>query len=325
VQQRRDASPARSYSETEFAERAEKYSTWQRWGTGDEAGSVNYVTAERVRSAAGFIKRGAVFSLAIAFDRLGPQPARRVRVNPQHFMLRHGGDILVDWEAAQRGHQHTDDAVYMPMQCATQWDAFAHAFYKGKSYNGHGPESVTSQGASHNSITAMRDRAVGRGVLLDFPRYFGVEWLEPGYAVQDDDVAGCAYSQGVEIGEGDFVIVRTGNMLRCRPHEWEGYVAQPAPGLGISACDYLLPRHIAAVASDTWGLEVIPFETPPEIRNPVHVLLLVQAGVLIGEIWDLEELAADCAADGVYEFFLSAQPLNVTGAVGSPLNPVVIK
>jgi hypothetical protein len=48
-------------------------------------------------------------------------------------------------------------------------------------------------------------------------------------------------------------------------------------------------------------------------------------GLLVGEMWDLDALAEDCAADGVYEFFLVAQPLPITGAVGSPINPLAIK
>jgi kynurenine formamidase len=106
---------------------------------------------------------------------------------------------------------------------------------------------------------------------------------------------------------------------------WGDYAGGPAPGLGVSAADYLLPRRIAAVASDTWGLESVPSESLPEAKYALHVILLVNAGVLIGEIWDLEDLAADCAEDGVYDFLLSAQPLTVTGAVGSPLNPIAIK
>jgi kynurenine formamidase len=179
-----------------------------------------------------------------------------------------------------------------------------------------------------NSITAMSEGTVGRGVLLDFPRFYGVDWLQPGEAIQDDDLDACARAQGVEIGEGDFVLVRTGHMLRRRSEgeeHWGDYAAGPAPGLGLSAADYLLPRHVAAVASDTWGLEVVPCESLPEQKYALHVVFLVNAGVLIGEIWDLEELARDCAADAVYEFFLTAQPLTVTGAVGSPLNPIAVK
>lgn len=321
-------SPRRTYTAADVDRYAQRYRTWGKWGPDDERGSVNYVTPETVRAAAALVRTGKTFSLAIPLDREGPMPSRSARVNPQHVMYKHGGDLLADWENARTGMQSTDDGIYMPLQCATQWDAFSHVFYDGQTYNGHGPESVTSTGATHNSITAMRDCTVGRGVLLDFPRYYGVPWLEPEEAIQEVDLEACAAHQGVEVGEGDFVLVRTGHMLRKRleaEEHWGDYAAGPAPGLGLSAADYLLPRRIAAVASDTWGLEVVPCESLPETKYALHIVFLVNAGVLIGEIWDLEDLAADCAADGVYEFFLSAQPLTVTGAVGSPLNPVAVK
>ena len=93
----------------------------------------------------------------------------------------------------------------------------------------------------------------------------------------------------------------------------------------MSSAHYLLPRRIAAVASDTWGLETVPSESLPEAKFALHVIFLVNAGVLIGEIWDLEELAADCAADGRYAFLLVAPPLPVTRAVGTPINPYALK
>jgi kynurenine formamidase len=305
---------------------AETYRTWGKWGPDDERGATNYVTPDTVRAASRLVRTGKVHSLAIPLDREGPMPGRSARVNPQHVMYKHGGDLLADWENARHGMQSTDDGVYMPLQCGTQWDAFCHVFHDGRTYNGHGPESVTSAGARHNSITEVREHTVGRGVLLDFPRLYGVPWLEPGDAIQEADVARCAEHQGVEIGEGDFVLIRTGHMSRRRHEEhWGDYAAGPAPGLGLSACDFLLPRHVAGVASDTWGLEVVPCESLPHVKFAMHVVLLVNAGVLIGEMWDLEALAADCAEDGVYEFLLTAAPLTITGAVGSPLNPLAVK
>jgi kynurenine formamidase len=307
---------------------AEKYRTWGRWGADDGRGATNYVTADRVVAAAGLIRRGSVFALGAPLDRDGPNRGRpgSARVNPQHVMYKHGGDMLADWENAGTGMQSTDDGIYMPLQAGTQWDAFCHVFFDGQTYNGAGPQTVTSAGATRNSITEVAETTTGRGVLLDFPRFHGVPWLEPEQAIQDVDVAVCAEEQGVEIGEGDFVLIRTGHMLRRRSEEfWGDYAGGPAPGLGLSACDYLLPRRVAGIASDTWGLEVVPAESLPDVKFGMHIVLLVNAGVLIGEIWDLEALAADCAADRRYEFFLSAPPLHVTGAVGSPLNPIAVK
>ncbi|BCB89835.1 cyclase family protein [Phytohabitans suffuscus] len=315
----------REYTADEVHRTALRHRTWGRWGPDDELGHANHLTADRVRAAAGLIRRGATFSLAIPMDRDGPQGGRKARVNPQHVMFRHGGDLLADWENAGRGMQSTDDAVYMALQSATQWDAFCHVFYDGRTYNDRGPETVTSAGALRNSITAMADRLVGRGVLLDLARFHGRPYLDPGEAIQAEDLAACAAAAGVEVGQGDIVLVRTGHLARRRAQEaWGDFVAGPAPGLGLSACDFLCPRGVAAVATDTWGVEVIPFESA-DVRHPVHVVLLVNAGVLIGEIWDLDALAADCAADGVYEFFLTAPPLTITGAVGSPLNPIAVK
>jgi kynurenine formamidase len=86
----------------------------------------------------------------------------------------------------------------------------------------------------------------------------------------------------------------------------------------------LLEREIAALATDTWGMEVRPNEVD-DLMQPLHVVMIVNAGLLVGEIFDLEALSDDCAADGVYEFMFSAPPLAFTGAVGSPINPIAIK
>ncbi|WKN60267.1 cyclase family protein [Rhodococcus opacus] len=265
-----------------------------------------------------------MFSLSLPMDRSGPQTGVNGRVNPQHIMLKHGGDILaVPPEVGEL--RATDDAVYLPLQSSTQWDALAHMFYDGHTYNGRGPETVTSQGAQFNSITNLRDRAVGRGVLLDIPRWLGREWLDPGEAIQAEDLAECARAQGSEVGEGDFVLVRTGQITQRRSvGSWGDYAGGPAPGLGVSAADFLCQRRVAAIATDTWGVEALPYESG-ELRAPLHIILLINAGVYLGELWDLDALADDCAADGTYEFFLVAVPLSITGAVGSPVNPIAIK
>jgi len=305
---------------------AARYRTWGHWGPDDELGAANHVTPERVAAAAAEIRRGRGFSLALPMDNTGPMKGVNGRVNPQHLMLRDGGDMLADPQ--ETGDiRVTDDAVYFPLQASTQWDALAHIMFGGEAYNGRGPASVTSAGARFNSVTNLRDRAVGRGVLLDVPRWLGRPWLEPGEVIQAEDLEECARAQEVTVGAGDFVLVRTGNLAQCRAlGDWGTYCGGDAPGLGLGAADFLCPRWVAGVATDTWGIEAIPYETEAAgIRAPLHVVLLVNAGVHIGEMWDLEALAADCAADGRWSFFLAAPPLTITGAVGSPVNPLAIK
>ncbi|UPW08066.1 cyclase family protein [Gordonia terrae] len=298
-----------------------RYRTWDKWGPGDDIGAAHRVTPQRVATAARLVTQGKVFSLALPLDRNGPMRGGGPRVNPQHVMLRTPGDPIPGVADLQRA---ADDAVYMPLQSSTQWDAFCHIFYDGTTYGGHGFDSVTTlDGASANSITNLGERALGRGVLLDMARHRRTDHLEPGEAIQAEDLRDCAERQGVDVGEGDFVVIRTGH-LEARRADWGDYAGGPAPGLGVSAAEFLCEREVTAVASDTWGLEAIPFETP-DLMSPLHIILLVNAGIHIGEMWDVEALAEDCDNDRRYDFFLVAQPLMVTGATGTPLNPLAMK
>ncbi|MEU1548370.1 cyclase family protein [Nocardia sp. NPDC005745] len=309
----------------EYRELQIRYRNWGRWGAEDEIGTANLVGPETVARAVGLVRLGKVYSLALPLDRNGPQTGKGLtgRSNIQHYMARDGGDI-----AAAAGDEPqfdgTDDLVQLYLQAGTQWDALAHAFYDNRMYNGRPTTDVTSAGAARNAVTGLVDRALGRGVLLDVPRNEGVEWLEPGRAIDTADLERCADQQGVEIGPGDFVLVRTGQLAQVRARgAWEDYAGGPAPGLSVDAAHFFCSRDVAAVAGDTWGLEVRPPEG--DLVAPVHVLLMVNAGIHIGEMWDMEELAGDCAAEGCYEFLVVAPPLNITGAVGSPVTPLAIR
>ncbi|MGH9103875.1 MAG: cyclase family protein, partial [Acidimicrobiales bacterium] len=160
------------------------------------------------------------------------------------------------------------------------------------------------------------------GVLLDVARHKGVASLEPGYAISTEDLDATATAEGVEIRRGDAVIVRTG-MLEARRGDWGDYSGGPAAGLSLHTAPWLAVHEVAAVATDTWGVEVRPNEVG--LFQPLHVVALVHMGLAFGEIFDLEALSDDCAADGVYEFMLCAQPLPITGAVGSPHNALAVK
>ena len=313
----------KSYSLEEIETIAEKYRSWDKWGSDDELGSANYVTPETVVAAARLVRTGRSFSLALPLDLPAPQSRRTSRVNPQHIMLCTPNDPLFDDNGLQR---FSDDAVYMPLQSGTQWDALCHIFHRGLTYNNRDANSVNSlDGARFNSITNLKDRSIGRGVLLDVARWAGRSWLEPGESIQAIHLQECAAAQGVEVREGDFVLVRTGQIAHCRAlGAWGDYDGGPAPGLGVSAADFLCPHNIVAVATDTWGVETKPYESTGMVA-PLHVVFLVNAGIYMGEMWDLEDLASDCAEDGVYEFLVAAQPLTITGSVGSPLNPVAVK
>jgi len=304
----------------------QRYSNWGRFGKDDERGALNFITPECVLVACGLPRRGAVISCALPFDQKGPQTGFAGRHNPVHVMLADGGDALAGaQDFIPGGFRYADDAIYMPLQCGTQWDALAHVFYDGKMWNDRGIELVTSSGARANSIDKIKDGVVGRGVLLDVPRHQGVRWLENGTPILPEDLDACAEAEGVAVESGDIVLVRTGMLTRCLEEKsWAGYCGGPSPGLSIHCARWLYEREVAAVATDTWGVEVLPNETQ-DCFQPLHMISLRNTGVLFGEIFQLDALAEACAADGNYAFLFAAPPLPITGAVGSPINPLAIK
>lgn len=304
---------------------AKQYRNWGKWGTADELGTLNYITPEKVVAAARLVRRGTVISLAIPFDSNGPQSGFGGRTNPLHYMLQDGGDVASGAQDFIPGLRYCDDAVTMPLQCATQWDALSHIYFDGKMYNDRGPELVTSSGARANSIDKLRSKIVSRGVLLDIPRYRGKPWLEPGEAIYPADLDGAAAKEQVQVESGDIVLIRTGQLAQVRATgSWGQYAGGPAPGLSLTVAEWLAKHEIAGYATDTWGTEVIPNETP-DVFQPLHCVAIVNMGMLVGEIFDLEELATDGAGDGIYAFLFVAPPLPITGAVGSPINPQAIK
>jgi kynurenine formamidase len=240
-------------------------------------------------------------------------------------MLATGTDAAAGNQDVGAYLRYADDSINMPCQASTQWDALAHIFLDDKMWNGYPATLVDAKGARKNGIENYRDRCVGRGVLLDVARWKGVEMLPLGYAITNADLDACAAAQGVEIRKGDFVIVRTGHQESClRRGDWTGYAGGDAPGLAFETCYWIRQKDIAAICADTWGCEVRPNETT-EANQPWHWVVIPAIGIAMGEIYYVKELAEDCAADGVYEFFFCAPPLNLPGGAGSPANPQAIK
>ena len=302
-----------------------KYRNWGKWGADDEIGTLNYIKPDMLVKAAGLVKRGAVFSLAIPFDSSGPQINQPRRFNPIHRMILTGPDFTTGAVRRPGGVGFADDMVIMALQCGTQWDALSHCFLDDTLYNGYDADLVSSEGAKKNGMEKMAHGVVARGVLLDIPRVKNLPWLEPGYAITADDLEAAVRAQNVVVGTGDALLVRTGQMAMCKARGgWGDYAGGDAPGLSFHTAGWVHDRQIAALATDTWGMEVRPNEIPNSYQ-PLHQVFIPNMGLLIGEIFALDELAEDCARDRVYEFLFVAPPLPITGAVGSPVNPLAIK
>jgi kynurenine formamidase len=265
------------------------------------------------------VKKGRVFSLGLKFDGNGPQIGQGGRVNPQHFMTATAGVVY-----PHSPFRFSDDVVVMPLQCATQWDSLAHVHYDGKLYNGYPADTITAAGAAKNSIDKQADGIVSRGVLLDLARAAGVERLQAGHAIQVAELEAAETKQGVRVETGDVLLVRTGHLAAFKNDGDRVAYMRMMPGLSLACAEWLHAREVAAVATDTNAVEVIPFEDNA-VPLPLHMVCIRDMGLTLGEMFDLDAIAEDCAADGVYDFFFSAPPLKVTGGVGSPLNPLAIK
>jgi kynurenine formamidase len=320
----------RKLTREDLAAAAEKFRNWGRWGPDDEIGTLNYTRPEDVVAAARLVRKGKVISLALNFDQHGPQGAKSKypamgRINPLHVMLRTGTDAY-SGVLDHRGIRAADDMVVMPLQCGTQWDGLGHVFYENSMWNGYDCREVTSAGAQKCGIEKTKDRMVGRGVFLDLPRALGRETLADGHAITSAELDAAARSQKAEVRRGDFVIVRTGQMeAKLAAGSWDGYPGGDAPGFSFETLDWIHRKQIAAIASDTWGCEVRPNESGPGINQPWHWITIPIMGLTVGEIFYLKDLADDCAKDRVYEFMFVAPALPITGAVGSPVNPLAIK
>lgn len=305
----------------EIATLSPKVRNWGRWGTDDEKGTLNFISAAKRAEAARLIERGDVFALGLPLNDRGPMASRGLRRNPEHVMTRSGVD---DAANSMGGTSHyTDDMVVMHLQSASQWDALAHVYYDGALYNGFAPSSVDSRGASRCGIDKVHDRLISRAVLLDLARLHGVDALANGHAVSIDELDAAERAAGVEVSEGDIVLIRTGLMATHRATgTWDAF-NRTQPGIHYSTAPWFHARSVAAVAADNTAVERMG--AIEGVQCPFHMLALVDMGMPLGEYWDLEELAADCAADGRYAFFLSAPALPFTGAVGTPVNPIAMK
>jgi kynurenine formamidase len=318
----------RTDPESAVAAAAKRCSNWGRWGADDVLGTLNFLDEAKRREGAALVRRGASFSLAQSFDTNGPQRGWRRRTNPVHTMLDTGTDAERGTQGFPHGIGGADDVIFMPLQASTQWDGLGHIFDHGLAWNGRrAGEVVTSDGDRVTGIETVAGLIAGRGVLLDAGRVLGDDGeLPDGFAVTAGHLERVVEAQGesARVGRGDLVCVRTGRLARARREGWGDYAGGASPGLSFTTADWLHRTEIAGVATDTWGLEVRPNEFDDAFQ-PLHQVAIPHIGLFLGEMWDLDALAADCAADGRYDFWLTAAPLPVTGAVGAPVNPIAVK
>ena len=295
-------------------------SNWGRWGEDDEIGTLNFITPEKLVRSAQLARTGKSFDLGIPFDKYGPFPPGGWRINPVHVMTL----LPSDSAYAKDGQIAADDMIVMGLPSSTQWDGLAHVGYDGFFYNNVPAAAVNNfTGASRNSIAKVAAKLISRGVLLDIARLKGVDVLPDSYEITEADVLAAEGRQGVRVEPGDILLLRTGWHKYFLEGDRQRYTGN-TPGPGLDICRWIHDREIAALALDQANGEAWPSPIPNAII-PFHQVAIRDIGLTLGEMFDFEELAADCEQDGVWEFFFIGTGLKVTGGVGSSLNPVALK
>lgn len=311
--------PGDRVSLAEFEAVFESVKNWGRWGPDDQLGTLNYITPEHVRAAAGLVRSGRTVSMEIPINTVaGPD-----NPNPAIHFVSQGHDIDIGSGGLRFGLDFMGMACHG--DCHTHIDALCHISYNGLTYNGKPAEEVlTSKGATTLDIASYGNGLVGRGVLLDVPRFRGVDWLEPGEAVTRAELEACEQAQGVRLGEGDILVFRTGHHgRRLAKGAWDnGPGGEGKAGLHVDTIPWMHERKIAAFLPDGDG-EAIP-SVVDGMTYPIHPLQIVAMGMLASDSLQFEDLARACREEGRFEFMVVGLPLRLPGGTGSPWNPIAI-
>jgi kynurenine formamidase len=310
-----DTSALPRYDELPVQAGAPDGSSWRLWPDGDVAGALNLLTPERVRQAAACIRTGQLFPLDHDLGFPNP-PVFGTRAPLRHQVV------------SPSGHAFDDIIEHFNTQSSTQWDGFRHfphpdhGFYGGRSGEEHGVHYWADRGLA------------GRAVLVDVDRWAAAKDrpLHPGEPepITVDDLERCLSDQGVAVGTGDILLLRTGwlHWYLGQPPDRRpgGPGASPPTSAGLepspTMAAWLWDHHLAAVAADNPALEVFPFQRDGFVLHP-HLLGLL--GIPIGELFDLEALAVDCASAGTYDAFFTSSPLHLRSGAASPPNALAIR
>jgi len=300
-------------TEEDFHRAMDELSNWGRWGDEDELGAANLITAQKRKAAASLITEGIVISLAHdvnqepAVDASAVLTREVLRVSPT------GASDRYEYSGSYHGtiHSHLD-----ALDC--------HIMYEGSGYNGVTYQEVEAAGGCpRGDINAHKDGIVTRGVLFDATLLPGRAtedgWLEPGTAIDYDDLLALEEIQGVRVESGDVILLYTGRWKRREAlGAWP--TSEGVAGYHADVAYFLKERGVAMIGHDMWN-DVAPSGIP-NVFLPLHSLALVSLGVSIFDNLDFGRVAEVAKELGRYSFMFTAAPLRIEMGMGSPVNPL---
>jgi kynurenine formamidase len=330
---------------------------WGDFGPDDQLGRLNLITPNKVLEGIKEIREGRSLCLSLPLDYPGGNVLNERRHAPKLMPTVMNGCACFNYPAWKNYADATDvicdDQVTLSLQYSTQWDSFAHVgalfdadddgepemvYYNGFRANEHivGPTNQDSNsgvtidatyGAHALDIATFAVRAIqGRAVLIDLKHHYGEARRLIGYR----DLRRAIESDGLSIGEGDILAIRTGfaevllTMNRNPDLQVLNSYGCVLDGRDEELLQWISASGIAAICADNYAVEGISprREAGPHSVVPLHEHCLFKLGIPLGELWWFEELAASLRSANRFAFFLTAPPLRLPGAVGSPVTPV---
>ena len=325
-----------------------EHATWVDWGEDDQLGRVNLITSEKVKQGIAEVKEGKTFCLSLPLDYPGGQVINKVRFPPVLKPVIRNDEPYFNYMWNKLNPNHTDigsdDVVLLHTQYSTQWDSLAHrgalfdimgngveqaVYYNGFKVDEHVTMSESLEtSAKALGIENMAFHGVqGRGVLVDLFSEFGeFPRKEVGY----DDLMRIMDRNKIVIEQGDILCLWTGldqMILRMKgnPDDSINKACAVLDGFDNKLLNWIIDSGVAAIASDNLAVEAVGKKVPEDKKGsnlPIHELCLFRLGVHLGELWQLCDLARWLNENNRSRFLLTAPPLRLTGAVGSPLTPI---
>ena len=325
-------------------------SNWGEFGDDDQYGRMNLVTPERRLRALEEVRTGQVFVLSHPLTLPGGNVLNPNRYPPTFHPVMRGEHVYFDLDMSVIDPRFTDvgsdEAILLYSQYSTHWDTFAH---KGTVFDADGdgvPEKVSYNGfrlvdeegrglhgqlgARALSAAVMAETGVqGRGVLVDLRHHFGDERV----AVTWEMLEHVMRTDGVTVEPGDILVLHTGlgalireadgkldAKIRTQCSVLDGYDKRLLEWIADSGVAAIAADNLAVESSSTLGVDPRIGHRGPNL--PLHEHCLVKLGIHLGELWYVTELAAWLRANGRNRFLLTAPPLRMPGAVGSPVTPI---
>jgi hypothetical protein len=335
-------------------------STWGDFGRDDQLGRLNLLTPEKVRQGAAEVRTGRTFCLSLPLDLPGGNVLNPRRHPPVLRPTVRNGRPNLNYRLIADNPLHadviSDDLAILHLQYSTQWDSLAHVgqmfdadgdglpeavYYNGYRAGVHifGPTDGADAGVPDraNARTTSSARALsvenmarqglqGRGVMIDLHAHFGRTREVVGY----DKLMQVLERDGVTVERGDMVCLHTGfaqmlvEMGGAPVKEVVENSCAVLDGRDARLLQWITDTELAVLIADNYAVEAYPATSHVGCcaTLPLHEHCLFKLGVNLGELWHLTPLAEWLRAQGRYRFLLTAPPLRLPGAVGSPATPI---